>query len=114
MTSETSENSIFVWLYLILCCLILTKCWIQLTLKMTSAYHPEVETFTINSPSRPLNHPAIRRSYSVKLLISAVLVAHLVTCFVVVVVVVVTYDSNCLASRCWSPTTQGSRREIKD
>ena len=84
---------------------------------MTSAYHPEVETFTNNSPSRPLTHPAIGRSYSVKLLTSAVLVDHLVTCFVVVVVVVVvvvTYDSNCLASRCWSPTTQGSRREIKD
>ena len=81
---------------------------------MTSA-RPEVETSTNNSPPRPLNHPAIRRSYSVKLLISAVLVDQLVTCYVVVVVVVVvTYDSNCLASRCWSPTTQGSRREIKD
>ena len=80
---------------------------------MTSAYHPEVETFTNNSPSRPLTHPGNRRSYSVKSLTSAVLVDHLVTCFVVVVVVV-TYDSNCLASRCWSPTTQGSRREIKD
>jgi len=53
----------------------------------------------------------------VKSLTSAVLVDHLVTCFVVVVVVVVvvvTYDSNCLASRCWSPTAQGSGREIKD